>query len=323
MNFIQSTSVKPMRRDRVPDYTGIIKVLEKFDLLPAIFFLKSRAECDMALKIHGMLSAVPFSGERENSLSELLTRFPALRHHRQLKALRISGIASHHGGQLPAWKMLVEEMMTRGHLRVIFATSTIAAGVNFPARTIVLFNSDLFNGSDFRPLTATEFCQMTGRAGRRGQDNIGFMLTIPGKFMDLIHIKRMLFKQPEDIVSQIKNDFSMVLNLLLSQTPADIRTIFELSFAAYQQNRRYQKSYTAATDHLWKDFVRHWGFLQQEGFVDEEGKLTADGLWASKLRLDDPLLVAQCLRENAFLNPMKNFGGDCCFLPMTVTMVLS
>ena len=113
-----------------------------------------------------------------DDLYELLDRFPSLGSHRQIKALRSAGLAAHHGGQLPAWKLLVEEMMNRGHLRVIFATSTIAAGVNFPARTIVLFNSDQFNGHDFAPLSATEFRQMTGRAGRRGQDNIGFMLAI-------------------------------------------------------------------------------------------------------------------------------------------------
>src|SRR4030065_1724512 len=133
-------------------------------------------------------------------------------------------------------------MMSRGNLRVIFATSTIAAGVNFPARTIVLFNSDLFNGHDFSPLTATEFRQMTGRAGRRGQDKIGFMLTVAGRFMDLAHIKRMIFAPPEDIESRIKNDFAMVLNLLLSQTPDDIKNIFEKSFAAYQQGRDNKSS---------------------------------------------------------------------------------
>ena len=152
-----------------------------------------------------------------------------LQNHRQLKTLQSFGIAAHHGGQLPAWKLLVEEMMNRGHLRVIFATSTIAAGVNFPARTIVLFNSDLFDGHDFHPVSATEFRQMTGRAGRRGQDNIGFMLAISGRFMDLSHIRRLLFAMPEDILSQLKNDFAMVLNLLLSQTPADIHNIFEKS----------------------------------------------------------------------------------------------
>ena len=299
-DFIRRTNEKRLRGGKMPDYTGIIRILERFNLLPAIFFLKSRAECDAALNARGTLTTLPDSSEFDDALYELLDRFPTLSGHRQLKALRSWGIASHHGGQLPAWKMLVEEMMNRGQLRVIFATSTIAAGVNFPARTIVLFNSDLFNGNDFNPLTATEFRQMTGRAGRRGQDNIGFMLTIAGKFMDLYHIRRLLFQKPEDIFSQLKNDFSMVLNLLLSQTPEDVRKIFERSLAAYQQNIRHHGADFSASKSLWKDFSRHLKFLQKEGFVDEAGALTDDGRWASKLRLDYPLLVAQCLRENAF-----------------------
>ena len=197
--------------------------------------------------------------------------------------------------------MLVEEMMNQGHLRVIFATSTIAAGVNFPARTIVLFNSDLFNGHDFYPLSATEFRQMTGRAGRRGQDNIGFMLAIAGRFMDLNHIRRLLFHAPEDILSQLKNDFAMVLNLLLSQTPADIRKIFERSFAAYQQNIGIRRYFNSAAKSLWADFQRHLQICRKEGFVDEAGSAHSTMVTGRpNLRLDHPLLVAQCLRENAF-----------------------
>ena len=299
-DFIRRAGDKRLRGGKMPDYIGIIRVLEKFNLLPAIFFLKSRAECDVALTARGMLAPLQQSAEFEYSIEELLGRFPTLASHRQLKVLRSMGLASHHGGQLPAWKMLVEEMMNRGHLRVIFATSTIAAGVNFPARTIVLFNSDLFNGNDFDPLTATEFRQMTGRAGRRGQDKIGFMLAIAGRFMDLFHIRRLLFQKPEDILSRLKNDFAMVLNLLLSQTPEDVHKIFERSLAAYQQNIRHHGADLSASQALWKDFSRHLRFLQKEGFVDEAGVLTDDGRWASKLRLDYPLLVAQCLRENAF-----------------------
>jgi len=299
-DFLRRTNDKRLRGRKMPDYIGIIRILERFNLLPAIFFLKSRAECDAALTARGPLPYTQNSVEFDDSLHELLERFPSLNNHRQLKVLRSVGLASHHGGQLPAWKMLVEEMMNRGHLRVIFATSTIAAGVNFPARTIVLFNSDLFNGNDFNPLSATEFSQMTGRAGRRGQDNIGFMLTIAGKFMDLNHVRRLLFQKPEDILSQLKNDFAMVLNLLLSQTPEDIRKIFERSLAAYQQNIRHQGATLSVAKSLWNDFSRHLKFLQKEGFVDEAGALTDDGRWASKLRLDYPLLVAQCLRENVF-----------------------
>ena len=305
-DFIRKTDERRLRGGTMPDYMGIIKVLEKFNLLPAIFFLKSRAECDAALTARGILAPLQNSAEFDYSLDELLGRFPSLNNHRQLRILRSYGLASHHGGQLPAWKMLVEEMMNRGYLRVIFATSTIAAGVNFPARTIVLFNSDLFNGNDFNPLTATEFRQMTGRAGRRGIDNIGFMLTIAGKFMDLYHIRRLLFQNPEDILSQLKNDFTMVLNLLLSQTTEDVRKIFERSLAAYQQNIQKQGGDFSAAKSLWNDFSRHLKFLQKEGFVDKSGTLTDDGRWASKLRLDYPLLVAQCLRENAFPDDNEN-----------------
>ena len=297
--FLKKDKFRHRGSHRPPDYAGIIRVLERFNLLPAIFFLKSRAECDTALSCRPGLTPMKDNETFTDDLYELLDRFPSLSSHRQIKALRSAGLAAHHGGQLPAWKLLVEEMMNRGHLRVIFATSTIAAGVNFPARTIVLFNSDQFNGHDFAPLSATEFRQMTGRAGRRGQDNIGFMLAIAGRFMDLGHIRKMLSAAPEDILSQLKNDFAMVLNLLLSQTPADVKKIFERSFAAWQQNSIEGQTSSAAAL-LWKDFSLHLEFLQREGFVENAGRLTEDGRWASRLRLDHPLLVAECLRKNAF-----------------------
>jgi len=296
--FLKKDKFRPRGSQRPPDYAGIIRVLDRFNLLPAIFFLKSRAECDAALSSRSGLPPLKASDAFVDDLYEMLDRFPSLGPHRQIKALRSAGLAAHHGGQLPAWKLLIEEMMNRGHLRAIFATSTIAAGVNFPARTIVLFNSDQFNGRDFAPLTATEFRQMTGRAGRRGQDNIGFMLAISGRFMDLGHIRKLLHAAPENILSQLKNDFAMVLNLLLSQTPADVKKIFEKSFAAWQQNKT-DSSKSSAADVLWKDFCLHLEFLQREGFVDAAGRLTDDGRWAAHLRLDHPLLVAECLRQSA------------------------
>ena len=283
------------RMQKLPPFGEIIQVLARFKLLPAIFFLKSRSECDTALS-----TCKPSSNRLEETsfnsdLEIILKRFPYLSDHRQLYNLRFSRVAAHHGGQLHTWKFLIETMMKRGHLDAIFATTTVAAGVNFPARTIVLFNSDQFNGHEFIPLNSTEFHQMTGRAGRRGQDKIGFMLAVPGRFMDIKHIKNLLFTKPEDILSRIRNDFSMVLNLLLSQTPEGIRNIFENSLAAYQQ----AKSKSAGSK-LWNDFQRHLAFLKAEGFVGEQNRLTEDGIWASKLRLDQPLLIAECLRNDAF-----------------------
>jgi ATP-dependent RNA helicase HelY len=288
------------RPDRgLPPFGEMMEVLGHFNLLPAIFFLKSRSGCDAALGICG----TPADSADEAFLTDLetlLERFPYLRHHRQLHDLRTARVAAHHGGQLPAWKFLVEAMMKQGRLKAIFATSTVAAGVNFPARTIVLMNSDLFNGHDFLPLSGTEFHQMTGRAGRRGQDRVGFMLAVPGRFMDLVHIRKLLSRKPEAIASRIRNDFSMVLNLLLSQTPEDIREIFAKSLAAYQRLHGGTQGRAEEQTDLWNDFQRHLRLLREEGFVGMDNRLTENGAWASKLRLDQPLLIAECLRRGVF-----------------------
>jgi superfamily II RNA helicase len=289
------------RRGAQPRFGEIIGVLERFHLLPAIFFLKSRSDCDVALKSCGK-DANPVENDSFGyDLEEQLSRSPYMRQHKQLRDLVHARVAAHHGGQLPAWKFLVETMMKRGHLNAIFATSTVAAGVNFPARTIALFNSDLFNGHDFSPLSGTEFHQMTGRAGRRGQDRIGFLVVIPGRFMNLDHVRKLLSREPEDIMSRIKNDFSMILNLLLSHSPADIRDIFTKSLASYQLRRRPAQTAThKERADLWSDFLKHLKFLKGEGFVDDHDRLTETGIWASKLRLDQPLLIAECLRREAF-----------------------
>ena len=280
-------------RGKIPPFDRIIKVMRTFNLLPAIFFLKSRGECDAAVESCTLSSDRGNNGFFEKDLDGILDRHPHLKSHKQLHALRHARVGAHHGGQLPVWKSAVETMMKKGYLDVVFATSTVAAGVNFPARTVVLFNSDQFNGHEFIPLDATAFHQMTGRAGRRGQDNIGFMMVFPGKFTDLDHIRKTFFAKPERITSRLKSDFSMVLNLLLSHTPEEIRDIFDRSLADYQYRKKQGKT------KLWRDFIRHLDFLKAEGFVDGQNRLTEDGIWASQLRLDQPLLIAQCLREEA------------------------
>ena len=283
--------------DRIPPFDDIIGVLRRFRLLPAIFFLKSRNECDVAVKTVTTVSHRTDGYSFAEDLNAGLRHLPYLEQHKQLGKLRRCRVGAHHGGQLPAWKFLVETMMNRGHLDVVFATSTVAAGVNFPARSVVLFNSDQFNGHEFLPLNATEFHQMTGRAGRRGQDKIGFVVTIPQRYMNLTHIKNILFQKPENIYSRIRNDFSMVLNLLLSHTPNDIREIFQRSLANFQSRR---KNDTTVQSDLWHDFQRHLAMLKAEGFVDEADHLTTEGIWTSQLRLDQPLLIAECLKNNAY-----------------------
>jgi ATP-dependent RNA helicase HelY len=180
---------------------------------------------------------------------------------------------------------------------VIFSTSTVAAGVNFPARTVVIMQSDRFNGQSFVDLTATDFHQMTGRAGRRGMDNAGFTLIVPGKFVDVLLVKELLLSEPEPLRSRITINSSMTLNLLLSHDPKGIMDLLRLSFAGFHENPRQAGKVHQRLIH---EFRRHLNLLQELNYVDEQGNPTYDGTWAARLRLDHPLLIAELIRQGAF-----------------------
>ena len=211
--------------------------LEVLNLLPAIFFLTSRADCDKA----AARAAAPKSTAWTDLLPELnreidlfLDKYDFLKGHRMIHLMRRYGVASHHAGHLPHFKLLVERLMQRGLLRAIFSTSTVAAGVNFPARSVVISNSDRFNGRDFQNLSATELTQMTGRAGRRGKDKVGFALFLPGPHQDLALMAALVVAPPDPIKGQMHLSFSMVLNLLMSHTTEMVKTVLSLSLAVFQ-----------------------------------------------------------------------------------------
>ncbi len=299
-----NTKNKSMTANRkLPFFADILHVMKTYDLLPAIFFLKSRAECDQAVKLCN--SKLLFNNPSKKQalahrVNELVSGSIHLENHSQRQYLEKTAAASHHSGHLPSWKTVVETLMTEGLLDAMFATSTVAAGVNFPARSVVVLNSDKFNGIEFMPLTTSEFQQMSGRAGRRGMDNIGFIIVLPGRFMNLNHIARLINSPSSDIESKITINFSMVLNLLLSHTPDQAKILLEKSFASYLNISKGKKKRKKSTDPelLWFDFLDHMDFLIAENFITKDGKLTKDGFWASKLRIDSPLLVAQSIRQN-------------------------
>jgi len=298
---------------KLPPFADILEILDRYNLLPAIFFLKSRKECDQAIKLcsSSLLSRDPEKMKTLTSkINDLVSRNPHLANHSQRLYLEQTACASHHSGHLPAWKVVVETLMSQGLLNAMFATSTVAAGVNFPARSVVVLNSDRFNGVEFMALSPSEFQQMTGRAGRRGMDKIGFAIMMPGKFMDLKYVANLINSPALDIESQITINFSMVLNLLLSHTPDQIKLLLEKSFASHlimskkRRGNKARKKFGSELEFLWNSFLDHMDFLIRENFVTRKGKLTQDGLWASKLRIDSPLLVAQSIRKN--LLPQKD-----------------
>ena len=291
-----------------PPYADILRVLRRYNLLPAIFFLKSRADCNAALdqcedntlKDENRRAAI------QDQISRLTDQSPHVARHRQRWHIENLAVGAHHSGQIPAWKMVIENLMSQGLLDAVFATSTVAAGVNFPARTIVLQNSDRFNGKEFLPLSPTEFHQMTGRAGRRGMDQIGFALIMPGRYMDLAYVASLIDAPPSNVDSRLFINFSMVLNLLLSHTVGQVEDLLSLSFAQFQRRGKTQKASAseASKPRLWFDFLKHLHFLKSLAYVAEDNRLTEAGIWASHLRVDQPLQLAEGIRLGLF--PLTN-----------------
>ncbi len=283
-------------------YADILGCLRQLKLLPAIFFLKSRADCDRALRLCPELPpSSPLRKKIKEAAGNFFKQYPHLKANRQAPYLLDRAVGAHHAGQLPYWKALIEEMMGKGLLNAIFSTSTVAAGVNFPARTVVLMQSDRFNGREFVDLTSTDLHQMIGRAGRRGKDMIGFALIVPGRHQDPLLLQELGGSVSEPIVSRIRVNFSMTLNLLLSHTPDQVKDMLERSFAAYQQRQKVRGSRGKDRPQqiLWMSFKKHLRFLKRTGFAEKDDTLTGDGLWASRLRVDQPLLIAEAIRNEA------------------------
>ncbi len=214
----------------------LISSLRKYDLLPAIIFLPTRRKCDEAALEVAADKSQKTDAEKQHARFEIFEEFlaenPEIKQHKHRKVLVHGGIASHHAGHIPAWKLLIEKMMSRGLLNAIFATSTVAAGVDFPARTVVISNADTRGNDGWRQLEASELQQMTGRAGRRGKDNVGFVVLAPGQFQNPPRIAKLLKSPPDPLQSQFRATYSSLLNLLDAYGNfAQVREIAEKSFA--------------------------------------------------------------------------------------------
>ncbi len=134
-------------------------------------------------------------------------------------------------------------------------------------------------------------------------DRIGFAMAIPGPFMDLRLIARLMVSPPSDVLSQIRMNFSMVLNLLLSHGRTRSKnswTSLLPPFRCFKPKKRPAADVETAPKALWIDFLRHLDFLKETGFVQPDGALTEDGLWAARLRVDQPVLIAEGFRRKLF-----------------------
>jgi superfamily II RNA helicase len=213
----------------------LLTALGTYNLLPAIVFLPTRRRCDQAASEAAFMRRDPSDQRREQRrdlLRGFVEQYPEIRSHRHWETIVRGGVAAHHAGHMPAWKLVIEKMMSAGLLDAIFATATVAAGVDFPARTVVLSGAEARTGNGWRQLTASELQQMTGRAGRRGRDNVGFIVAAPGLHQDPERIASLLKSPPDPLISQFRATYNTLLNLLDAYGNfAQVREIAERSFA--------------------------------------------------------------------------------------------
>ncbi len=322
--------------------TKIFYELEKFGLLPGILFRTSRRQCDFDItKLTEtrtcQLPAVEsnrIKAEIESVIQKYNMDPQVIKGHAHYGALIRTGAGAHHAGQLLVWRLLLEELMSRAVLRVMIATGTVAAGVDFPARTVVIAAHSKRGSEGFNVLTSAEFQQMAGRAGRRGKDAVGICLVAPGPYSDARIIQQVSRRPPEPLRSAYFAAPSTVLNLLKYRNVDDLRYTVSRSLASFldrkaatvirldaakmneelkdhpkpdahaqskaiKRIRRREKEAVALEAKQEESLNKTLGALEALGYI-ERGGLTAKGQWAANLCTTLVLELAEAIDSGLF-----------------------
>src|SRR6201991_3577312 len=223
----------------------VISTLDREGLLPAITFIFSRAGCDAAVKQCLRSSLRLTSDEERARIAGVIDRRTAelneadlvvLEYHEWREGL-LRGLAAHHAGMLPIFRHTVEELFTAGLVKAVFATETLALGINMPARTVLLERLVKFNGEQHMPLTPGEYTQLTGRAGRRGIDVEGHAGGLWHPDIDPAEVAGLASTRTFPLRSSFAPTYNMTINLVNQMGPTQAHKLLESSFAQYQADR--------------------------------------------------------------------------------------
>jgi ATP-dependent RNA helicase HelY len=223
----------------------VVEVLENQQLLPAIFFIFSRIGCEKAVEACARSNLRLTSREEQEEIRRQVELrcasiadedLDTLGYFEWLSALE-KGYAAHHAGMLPAFKEVVEELFQQKLVRVVFATETLALGINMPARTVVLEKLDKYNGESRVGITPGEYTQLTGRAGRRGIDVEGHSVILWSSQLDPNSVAGLASKRTYPLNSSFRPTYNMGVNLISAFGMELASSILEKSFAQYQADK--------------------------------------------------------------------------------------
>ncbi len=235
----------PRSRLHTPRRAEVVDRLWNEGMLPAIYFIFSRAACDDAVKQcldAGLRLTTPEEARAIRAIAEARTEIlseadlAVLGYGRWLAALE-SGLAAHHAGLVPPFKETVEACFSAGLVKAVFATETLALGINMPARSVVIEKLSKFTGERHEFLTPGEYTQLTGRAGRRGIDEIGYAVVLWSPYVPFEQVAGLASTRTYALRSSFRPTYNMAANLVRRYPPQAARHLLNLSFAQFTSDR--------------------------------------------------------------------------------------
>jgi ATP-dependent RNA helicase HelY len=275
------------------------EVVERFaadTLLPAIYFVFSRAGCDDAVRQcreAGLRLTTPderrqiraITEDHVDALSDEDLR--VLNYGRFLEGLE-AGFAAHHAGLVPAFREAVEELFSSALVKVVFATETLALGINMPARSVVIESLSKFSGSGHEDLSAGNYTQLTGRAGRRGIDPVGYAAVLWSPYHDFNEVAALASARSEALRSSFRPTYNMAVNLVRRYRRDDAYRLVRSSFAQYLSDVPLARQLDAVVS-----------LLEARGYLDH-WQTTAEGERLAGIYHDCDLLIAESIRAGLF-----------------------
>jgi ATP-dependent RNA helicase HelY len=285
------------RRFYVPRREEVVARLDEEAMLPAIYFVFSRAGCDASVR-YVMDSGIRLSTAAEDRrIREFADTSSSWIEEQDLAALGYydfrealaAGVAAHHAGMLPVFKETVEDLFAAGLVKVVFATETLSLGINMPAKTVVIEDLWKFSGERHEMLTPGEYTQLTGRAGRRGIDEIGYAVVLYQTQVPFERVAGLASTRTYELRSSFRPSYNMAVNLVRNYTLDEAHHLLNSSFAQFladrsvvtferqlERDRAYLEGYRRSMACDRGDFAGYWALRERAARIREDARKGRD-----------------------------------------------
>jgi superfamily II RNA helicase len=271
------------------------------DKLPAIVFSFSRKQCEEEATF---LSKKHFFNYNQEKISKILKIFNEsipeeilnLPSTKKLHDLLPMGIGFHHAGLLPHQRLVVEYLFSHGYLKVLFATETFSVGINMPAKTVILNGFRKYDGLSFRLVKSKEYFQLAGRAGRRGIDTFGYVVSVLNNSERLTDYYDISEFDDEPIISQFSLSYNTILNMIDSYSDDEIDLILKKNFYAFRMMSTHHRQ-----KRMKISFSKKCRILKMMKYITNDGKLTEKGLFAKKIYFNE-ILISELFATRLYRN---------------------